>query len=78
MGLGKTVQTIAYLLFKANEGPALVIAPASVAPNWKTEIERFAPSLNVSILNFINNRSTFISEAKAGDVVSVHTVCFSQ
>ena len=69
MGLGKTVQTIAYLLFKANEGPALVIAPASVAPNWKTEIERFAPSLNVSILNFINNRSTFISEAKAGDVV---------
>ena len=69
MGLGKTVQTIAYLLFKANEGPALVIAPASVAPNWKTEIEKFAPSLNVSILNFIANRSTFISEAKAGDVV---------
>jgi SNF2 family DNA or RNA helicase len=69
MGLGKTVQTITYLLFKASEGPALVIAPASVAPNWKTEIEKFAPSLNVSILNFIANRSTFISEAKAGDVV---------
>ena len=29
MGLGKTVQTITYLLFKASEGPALVIAPAS-------------------------------------------------
>ena len=69
MGLGKTVQTITYLLFKASEGPALVIAPASVAPNWKTEIEKFAPSLNVSILNFITNRSTFISEAKAGDVI---------
>lgn len=69
MGLGKTMQTIAYLLFKAHEGPALVIAPASVAPNWKSEIEKFAPSLNVSILNFIANRSTFISEAKAGDVV---------
>lgn len=69
MGLGKTIQTITYLLFKAKEGPALVVAPASVAPNWKTEIEKFAPSLNVSILNFITNRSTFISEAKAGDVV---------
>lgn len=69
MGLGKTIQTITYLLFKANEGPALVVAPASVAPNWKTEIEKFAPSLNVSILNFTNNRSTCISEAKAGDVV---------
>lgn len=69
MGLGKTVQTISYLLYKASEGPALVIAPASVAPNWKSEIQKFAPSLNVSILNFINNRSTFISEAKAGDVI---------
>ena len=69
MGLGKTIQTITYMLFKANEGPALVVAPASVAPNWKTEIEKFAPSLNVSILNFTTNRSTCISDAKAGDVI---------
>ena len=69
MGLGKTIQTISYLLFKASEGPALVVAPASVAPNWKTEIEKFAPSLNVSILNFTTNRSTCISDAKAGDVI---------
>ena len=69
MGLGKTVQTIAYLLFKAKEGPALVIAPASVAPNWKTEFEKFAPSLNVEILNFSQNRSLCIADAKAGDVI---------
>ena len=69
MGLGKTIQTITYMLFKASEGPALVVAPASVAPNWKTEIEKFAPSLNVSILNFTTNRSTCISDAKAGDVI---------
>ncbi len=69
MGLGKTIQTISYLLFKAEEGPALVIAPASVAPNWKTEFEKFAPSLNVKILNFATNRSTCIADAKAGDVV---------
>lgn len=69
MGLGKTVQTIAYLLFKAKEGPALVVAPASVAPNWKTEFEKFAPSLNVEILNFSQNRSLCIADAKAGDVI---------
>ena len=69
MGLGKTVQTIAYLLFKAKEGPSIVIAPASVAPNWKTEFDKFAPSLNVEILNFAENRSTAIADAKAGDVI---------
>ena len=69
MGLGKTVQTIAYLLHKAEEGPQLVIAPASVAPNWRSELERFAPSLNVQILNFASNRSTCIAKAGAGDII---------
>lgn len=69
MGLGKTLQTITFILSKAEEGPALVVAPASVAPNWKTEFDKFAPSLNVHILNFAANRSTCIADAKAGDVV---------
>lgn len=69
MGLGKTVQTIAFLLLKKEEGPSLVVAPASVASNWKTEIERFAPTLNVQILNFAPNRQKVIQEAKAGDVI---------
>jgi superfamily II DNA or RNA helicase len=47
MGLGKTVQTIALLLHRASEGPALVVAPTSVCPNWIRELGRFAPSLNV-------------------------------
>ncbi len=69
MGLGKTIQTITFLLSKADEGPALVVAPASVAPNWKTEFEKFAPSLNVSLLNFADNRDALVNNAKAGDVV---------
>lgn len=69
MGLGKTIQTIAFLLLKKEEGPSLVVAPASVAPNWKTEIEKFAPTLNVQILNFASNRQQVINDAKAGDVV---------
>ncbi len=69
MGLGKTIQTIAFLLLKRHEGPSLVVAPASVAPNWKTELERFAPVLNSQLLNYAANRQQMIKEAKAGDVV---------
>ena len=44
MGLGKTLQTIAILM-----GKALIIAPTSVIPNWQRELQRFRPSLKVSI-----------------------------
>lgn len=45
MGLGKTLQSLALLLHRAPEGPALVVAPASVNLNWLREAERFAPGL---------------------------------
>lgn len=47
MGLGKTVQTLALLLDRAPGGPALVVAPISVAMNWQSEVMRFAPTLKV-------------------------------
>lgn len=46
MGLGKTIQTLALLLDRATDGPALVVAPTSVAANWLEETVRFAPTLN--------------------------------
>ena len=49
MGLGKTVQTLAVLLQRAPDGPALVVAPTSVVANWVDESRRFAPTLNVKI-----------------------------
>ena len=48
MGLGKTVQAIAVLLDRAKLGPALVLAPTSVALNWVDELARFAPTLRPS------------------------------
>ncbi|NCG18716.1 MAG: hypothetical protein GWP91_06865, partial [Rhodobacterales bacterium] len=47
MGLGKTIQALTLLLHRAKDGPALVVAPASVGINWSREAERFAPSLKV-------------------------------
>ncbi|MEZ4956184.1 MAG: DEAD/DEAH box helicase [Saprospiraceae bacterium] len=45
MGLGKTIQALAAILDRANAGPALVIAPASVVRNWYHETKRFAPTM---------------------------------
>ncbi len=69
MGLGKTVQTIAFFLHTADKGAALVAAPASVVPNWRRELERFAPSLRVMVLNTAVDRHAAIHEAGKGDVV---------
>ncbi len=45
MGLGKTVQMLAVLVDRASKGPALVVAPVSVAPHWVSLMRRFAPTL---------------------------------
>ncbi len=71
MGLGKTVQTIAFLLAHASEGPSVVIAPASVVPNWRAELERFAPSLKVWLMGEFYDRARLVAEAGPGDVILI-------
>lgn len=66
MGLGKTLQTITFLLSKQGS-KSIVITPTSLIHNWKSELEKFAPSLNVGIVhgskkereNIINNLENF-------------------
>ena len=53
MGLGKTMQVIAVLLAlkqrrqktRIQKTPSLLVLPASLLANWKSELQRFAPSL---------------------------------
>lgn len=51
MGLGKTVQVIALLQKLKEEGklsrPVLIVVPLTLIFNWKEEVHRFAPNLNV-------------------------------
>ena len=52
MGLGKSVQAIAFLLHEKTEqgrlpGPTLLICPTSLLGNWRREVQRFSPSLTV-------------------------------
>ena len=59
MGLGKTIQIIALLLLqKKAQGsqakkrkPSLLVVPASLLGNWKSEIEKFAPTLKCAFLH---------------------------
>ena len=68
MGLGKTVQALAVLLERARRGPALVLAPTSVVPNWLAEAERFAPKLG-RVLYRGADREGLLRGIKAGDLV---------
>ncbi|WNG50424.1 DEAD/DEAH box helicase [Archangium minus] len=70
MGLGKTLQALALLLHRAEEGPALVVAPTSVCFNWLREAARFAPSLKVHAYREAE-RESLLSGLGAGDVVVV-------
>jgi SNF2 family DNA or RNA helicase len=68
MGLGKTIQTLALLISRAPQGPALVIAPVSVIMNWQTEAHRFAPTLKVHVYHQ-NRANKVLVELGAYDVV---------
>lgn len=54
MGLGKTIQVISMALHlkqteELTESCVLVVAPTSLLTNWRRELDKFAPSLSVSI-----------------------------
>ncbi|MDD2732852.1 MAG: DEAD/DEAH box helicase [Desulfuromonadaceae bacterium] len=55
MGLGKTIQVISLLLAQRGRAgkkvPSLLVLPASLLSNWKSELARFSPSLQVVCLH---------------------------
>jgi superfamily II DNA or RNA helicase len=55
MGLGKTPQTLAHVLTEKQAGrldrPVLIIAPTSLMHNWRSEAEKFTPTLKVLTLH---------------------------
>jgi superfamily II DNA or RNA helicase len=71
MGLGKTVQAIAVLLDRTRLGPALVLAPTSVAFNWAQELKRFAPSLRPVLYAEQPDRAKCLAKLQKKDVLIV-------
>jgi hypothetical protein len=68
MGLGKTLQALALLVSRAELGPALVVAPASVLHGWRSEAARFAPTLRVHLFH---ESDRALGALGPGDVVAV-------
>jgi SNF2 family DNA or RNA helicase len=71
MGLGKTVQTLALLLHRAAQGPAMVVCPASVVGNWANESGRFAPTLQVKTIAGAGSRKEQLHALEAGDLLII-------
>lgn len=76
MGLGKTLQVITFLLSEhqeAEEGSnlkTLIVCPASLVFNWKTEIEKFAPELCVKMaVGTAKQREDMISQLGDRDII---------
>ncbi len=67
MGLGKTVQALALLQklkskrskSKAEQCPALIVAPTSVIMNWHYEAKKFTPDLKVLVLHGPGRKANF-------------------
>jgi superfamily II DNA or RNA helicase len=70
MGLGKTIQGLALLSSRAEDGPALIIAPASVTRNWVREAHKFAPTLNPVLLT-TGDRASIIDSVGPYDMLVV-------
>jgi len=63
MGLGKTMQTIAFLAALMNMhgvyGPFLLLVPLSTLPTWLREFRQWAPQINViEYIGDVTSRST--------------------
>lgn len=71
MGLGKTIQIIAFILMqrgKTKHNTNLLVVPTSVIFNWASEVEKFAPSLNLLTL-YGSNRTKDLQDFDQYDII---------
>lgn len=72
MGLGKTVQIISFIKHlktkRKEKIPHLIIVPTSLIFNWQEEVEKFCPSLKITVLTG-GNRMKDTSNFKNFDIV---------
>lgn len=75
MGLGKTVQVIALLdkMRETGRGRSLLIIPASLIENWRSELDRFAPLIKYRVLH----KSYGVTEITEGDNINLYITTYA-
>ncbi|MBP3917015.1 MAG: DEAD/DEAH box helicase [Clostridium sp.] len=61
MGLGKTIQTIAFLLSEKNK-KSIIVTPTSLIYNWRSEFEKFAPTMKIKVVHGNKEEREFTKE----------------
>ncbi|MFC4812518.1 DEAD/DEAH box helicase, partial [Paenibacillus sp. GCM10023250] len=75
MGLGKTAQAIAFLAamlpaIREERLPALIVAPASLTYNWRSELRKFAPQIRAAVVDGTKaERDAALAAGESADVV---------
>jgi superfamily II DNA or RNA helicase len=76
MGLGKTIQALAHILVEKENGrldkPCLLVMPTSLIPNWRLEVERFAPSLKLLTLHGPDRKERFADIADSEVILTTY------
>ncbi|KIS03605.1 DEAD/DEAH box helicase [Paucilactobacillus wasatchensis] len=72
MGLGKTLQMIAFLINHLEADKTnLVVSPASLIYNWQAEFKKFAPAINVDVVDGTKeNRRELINDSTADILIT--------
>ena len=75
MGLGKTLQSIAFIVselewIRSNKTPVLIVCPSSLTYNWLSELMKFAPQIDAVVVDGQKaERVSLQKEAMEMDVV---------
>lgn len=72
MGLGKTLQMIAFLKYLSDfgRGQSIVIVPTSLLYNWESELQKFAPTLNICVVSgSVLQRNQLLETHSGADVI---------
>lgn len=75
MGLGKTLQSIAFILselsvIRHKKTPVLIVCPSSLTYNWLSELQKFASNVQTVIIDgSVKERTRIMKEALKKDVM---------
>ena len=65
MGLGKTIETIAFVNTIKSNKPILIVSPKSLVFNWVSEFNKFAEDIPVNaIIGTVEERAKIIKKIK--------------